>query len=132
MAQFVKNLLVMQQIQAWSLGGGEVFRNILALEVTNINLYTSHLHLAAFHFLPLMVYSSSLIFPIEELYSNIQSLVPKALDALVPYKYKRIVKPRLLILQFYIYKFNQPWVEFDPKLVESITQLAEAVDVEAT
>ena len=66
MAQFIKNLLVMQEIQVWSLGGGEVFRDILALEVTNINL-----------------------FPIEEPYSNIQPRVPKASDALVPYKYKK-------------------------------------------
>ena len=86
MAQFIKTLPAMQDIQVWSLNGGEVFRDILALEVTNINLYTPYLRLSAFHFLPFLVPSSSLIFPIEELYSNIQCLVPKSSDALVPYK----------------------------------------------
>ena len=35
------------------------------------------------------------------------------------------------ILQFCTHEFNQPWIEFDPELVESNTRLVESVDVEA-
>ncbi|KAJ8793338.1 hypothetical protein J1605_000333 [Eschrichtius robustus] len=34
-------------------------------------------------------------------------------------------------LDFCTHEFNQPWIEFDPELVESNTRLVESVDVEA-